>query len=47
MGALSAIAPSIIYLDTNIFIYAVEDFKGLGVKLRPLFARFDSGECRR
>jgi predicted nucleic acid-binding protein len=44
MGKLNQIAAPTVYLDTNIFIYAVEDLAGLGTKLRTLFARFDSGE---
>ena len=44
MGTLNAIVPPKIYLDANIFIYALEDASGVGVKLRTLFPRFDSGE---
>ena len=44
MGTVAVIIPPTVYLDTNIFIYAVEDFGGIGNKLRALFARFDRGE---
>jgi predicted nucleic acid-binding protein len=44
MGSLNTLVAPTVYLDTNIFIYAVEDFTSLGDKLRHLFSRFDSGE---
>jgi predicted nucleic acid-binding protein len=44
MGSLTTIAGPRIYLDTNIFIYAVEGFPPAEAQLRGLFARFDRGE---
>lgn len=44
MGTLSAIVGPLVYLDANIFIYAVEGFPPAEVQLRGLFARFDKGE---
>jgi len=34
----------IVYLDTNIFIYAFEDAAGIGAALRPLFESFEAGQ---
>lgn len=37
-------AGSRVYLDTNIWIYALEGFADFAVELTALFARFDAGE---
>ena len=41
MGSINAIAGTKVYLDANVFIYAVEGFAGVGAKLTTLFQRFD------
>jgi len=46
MGSLNALAGTKIYLDANVFIYAVEGFPGVGAKLASLFQRFDRGELQ-
>ncbi len=46
MGSLNALIGDRVYLDANIFIYALEDFSPVGAKLRSLFARFDRGELQ-
>jgi len=43
MGALSALAGTKIYLDANIFIYAVEGLAPFAARLAALFTRFNSG----
>jgi predicted nucleic acid-binding protein len=44
MGALNALAGSTVYLDANLFIYAIEGLPPFAAKLVPLFQRFDRGE---
>ena len=49
MGSLTALAGTRVYLDANIFIYAVEGLVPFTATLAGLFARFDRGElhaCR-
>ncbi|HSZ59707.1 MAG TPA: hypothetical protein VK797_28950 [Tepidisphaeraceae bacterium] len=46
MGSINAIAGTKVYLDANVFIYAVEGFAGVGAKLTTLFQRFDRGELQ-
>jgi predicted nucleic acid-binding protein len=46
MGSLNALIGDRVYLDANIFIYALEDFSAVGTKLRALFAQFDRGELQ-
>jgi predicted nucleic acid-binding protein len=44
MGSLNALTGSVVYLDANLFIYAIEGLPPFAVKLAPLFQRFDRGE---
>jgi predicted nucleic acid-binding protein len=43
MGIAEAISGKHLYLDTNVFIYAVEGFSGLEDELRRLFSAVDAG----
>ena len=43
MGIAEAISGEHLYLDTNVFIYAVEGFSGLEDELRRLFSAVDAG----
>jgi len=45
MGGLSIFSGQKIYLDTNIFIYAIEGSVGFGGTLTEIFSRFDLGEA--
>ena len=44
MGSLTSLSGPSVYLDANIFIYAVEGFPGSRTKLGSLFARLDRGD---
>jgi len=44
MGTLTALTGSRIYLDANVFIYAVEGLQPFAARLAGLFVRFDRGE---
>jgi predicted nucleic acid-binding protein len=44
MGSLNALAGNTIYLDANLFIYAIEGLPPFAAKLVSLFQRFDRGE---
>jgi predicted nucleic acid-binding protein len=46
MGTVNAVTGSLLYLDANILIYAVEDVAPFSGRLRPLFQRIDRGELR-
>jgi predicted nucleic acid-binding protein len=46
MGPLDAIAGQSVYLDTNIFIYYLEDFPQFRTIPGELFRRLDAGEIR-
>jgi predicted nucleic acid-binding protein len=44
MGSLIALTGTTVYLDTNLFIYAMEGLPPVASKLATLFHRFDRGE---
>lgn len=46
MGAIAALTGTDVYLDANIFIYAVEGLVPVAASLTTLFTRFDSGQLR-
>ena len=46
MGTVNALTGPLLYLDTNVLIYAVEDVAPFGGRLRPIFQRIDRGELR-
>jgi predicted nucleic acid-binding protein len=46
MGSLTALTGDVIYLDANIFIYALEGLPPFAAQLAALFQRFDRGELR-
>jgi predicted nucleic acid-binding protein len=44
MGSLTTITGDRVYLDTNLFIYAMEGLSDVVTRLTALFQRFDRGE---
>ena len=46
MGLLDAIEGPLLYLDTNIFIYAVESVPPFSDAMRELFRHIDDGHCQ-
>ncbi|HYE19144.1 MAG TPA: type II toxin-antitoxin system VapC family toxin [Tepidisphaeraceae bacterium] len=46
MGSLTTLAGDSIYLDANVFIYAVEGLPSAAAKLASLFQRIDRGDFR-
>jgi len=46
MGSLTTLTGDVVYLDANIFIYALEGLPPVVAKLAALFQRFDRGELR-
>jgi hypothetical protein len=46
LGVTNLLAGSCVYLDTNVWIYALEGFPAYVDTLQRLFARIDSGELR-
>src|SRR4051794_4291710 len=46
MGSLNAVAGDTVYIDANLFIYAMEGVPTVAAKLSGLFQRFDRGELR-
>jgi predicted nucleic acid-binding protein len=46
MAILEAITGTRIYLDTNIFIYAVEGYAQFQAELNELFEAFDEGNLK-
>ena len=46
MGLLSLCAGKLVYLDTNVFIYALEGYPAFAEDLTALFEGIDRGDCR-
>lgn len=46
MGSITSLVGDVIYLDANLFIYALEGLPPFATKLAALFQRFDRGELR-
>jgi len=44
MGSITSLVGDVIYLDANLFIYALEGLPPFATKLAALFQRFDRGE---
>lgn len=45
MGILAGLADKTLYLDANVFVYALEDVEGWGEGAKRLFGAVDAGEC--
>ena len=46
MGLVSLCEGRLVYLDTNVFIYALEGYPAFAEPLAALFRGIDNGTCR-